>query len=351
MAARLEAPRAGVRPVTVTAPARRAGLARPRLPAAAELATTGAGYLGYALVRLAAQRRLLSAAGVSLPWRTVSGVVFASTGLARVMPAGPVARGRLAGRGVPAPRRGRRGRVVGCAGGRAHLHGRRLGAAAGRGRGSWHRLPRTTRRRGRSAGRRHGRTYRSGAPRRDAQPVAEPASSPLAHNRPAGCGCGRVVTPGRRVRLGGWGAGAHRRGPARRRGSACRLFRAGRAAGAVARAAVRLRRAAGRPARPAARRARRCGRRRARRAHAHRHPARSSRSRGHRLPSGGVLGRRCRRDRGGGHPRPPPQPRDWGRSGWAGTCSRSSPTGGARAGSSETRAASDCRRCGWPVSR
>jgi hypothetical protein len=39
----------------------------------------------------AAQRRLLSAAGVSLPWRTVSGVVFASTGLARVMPAGPVA--------------------------------------------------------------------------------------------------------------------------------------------------------------------------------------------------------------------------------------------------------------------
>ena len=41
----------------------------------------------------AAQRRLLSAAGVSLPWRTVSGVVFTSTGLARVMPAGPVAGG------------------------------------------------------------------------------------------------------------------------------------------------------------------------------------------------------------------------------------------------------------------
>ena len=123
-------------------------------------------------------------------------------------------RGRLAGRGVPAPRRGRRGRVVGCAGGRAHLDGRRLGAAAGRSHGSWHRLPRTTRRRGRGTGRRHGWAYRSGAPRRDAQPVAEPASS-LAHNRPAGCGRGRVVTPGRRVRLGGWGAGAHRRGPAR----------------------------------------------------------------------------------------------------------------------------------------
>jgi hypothetical protein len=35
MAARLEALRAGVRPVTVSAPARRAGVAWPRLPAAA----------------------------------------------------------------------------------------------------------------------------------------------------------------------------------------------------------------------------------------------------------------------------------------------------------------------------
>jgi len=39
--------------MTVTAPARRAGVAWPRLPAVAELATIGAGYLGYALVRLA----------------------------------------------------------------------------------------------------------------------------------------------------------------------------------------------------------------------------------------------------------------------------------------------------------
>ena len=53
MAGRLEAPRAGARPVTATAPARRAGLAWPRLPAAAELATIGAGYFAYALVRLA----------------------------------------------------------------------------------------------------------------------------------------------------------------------------------------------------------------------------------------------------------------------------------------------------------
>ena len=53
MAARLEASRAGARPVTATAAARRAGLAWPRLPAAAELATIAAGYGGYALVRLA----------------------------------------------------------------------------------------------------------------------------------------------------------------------------------------------------------------------------------------------------------------------------------------------------------
>jgi PAP2 superfamily len=53
MTARLQAPPAGARPVTATAPARRAGLAWPRLPAAAELATIGAGYAGYALVRLA----------------------------------------------------------------------------------------------------------------------------------------------------------------------------------------------------------------------------------------------------------------------------------------------------------
>ena len=49
--ARLEASRAGVRPVTVPAPAPRAGMTWLRLPAAADLATIGAGYPGYALVR------------------------------------------------------------------------------------------------------------------------------------------------------------------------------------------------------------------------------------------------------------------------------------------------------------
>src|SRR5262249_11377206 len=53
MTARAQASRAGARPVTATAAAHRAGLAWPRLPAAAELATIGAGYGAYALVRLA----------------------------------------------------------------------------------------------------------------------------------------------------------------------------------------------------------------------------------------------------------------------------------------------------------
>jgi hypothetical protein len=45
------------------------------------------------------------------------------------------------------------------------------------------------RRRGQGAGRRPGRAYRSGAPRRDAQPVAEPVSSPLAGAAKLVAGC------------------------------------------------------------------------------------------------------------------------------------------------------------------
>lgn len=51
MAARLETPPAGVRPVAATA--RRTGPGWPRLPAAAELAAIGVAYAAYALVRLA----------------------------------------------------------------------------------------------------------------------------------------------------------------------------------------------------------------------------------------------------------------------------------------------------------
>ncbi len=49
----LHALRTGHSPAAGTASARRAGLTWPRLPAAAELATIGAGYAAYALVRLA----------------------------------------------------------------------------------------------------------------------------------------------------------------------------------------------------------------------------------------------------------------------------------------------------------
>ena len=53
MAARLDILRAVARPMRTSALARPAGLAWPRLPAWAELATLGAGYAAYALVRLA----------------------------------------------------------------------------------------------------------------------------------------------------------------------------------------------------------------------------------------------------------------------------------------------------------
>jgi hypothetical protein len=77
MAARLEAPWAGALPVTAAAPARQAVVAWPRLPAAAELAATGAGYAGYDLVRL---RWLVSPHWIRLlrstgrPWRSESRV-------------------------------------------------------------------------------------------------------------------------------------------------------------------------------------------------------------------------------------------------------------------------------------
>ncbi|MBO0818437.1 MAG: phosphatase PAP2 family protein, partial [Actinobacteria bacterium] len=53
MAARPGELRAILRPTRTSVRARRAGLAWPRLPVAAELTTLGAGYAAYALVRLA----------------------------------------------------------------------------------------------------------------------------------------------------------------------------------------------------------------------------------------------------------------------------------------------------------
>ena len=96
IAARMEAPRAGVRPVTVTAPARPAGLAWPRLPAAAELATIGAGYLGYALVRLAthADRHAASAEAARYYYGLLHFLVTPLV-LARLYQRRPAAFGRL----------------------------------------------------------------------------------------------------------------------------------------------------------------------------------------------------------------------------------------------------------------
>ena len=77
-----------------------------------------------------AQRQLLAAAGARLPARAVAAAVFASTGLARLLPAGTGRRGRLAGRAVPPPGpRQRHRRGVGGAGRRGGLHGRGPGRA------------------------------------------------------------------------------------------------------------------------------------------------------------------------------------------------------------------------------
>ena len=98
MAARPGAPRAGVEPVTAPAPARRAGLAWPRLPASAELATIGAGYAAYSLVRLA----IRSAGRVRACSRAVAGRAAAAPNR-RALPQPPR-------RGPPRIRRG--GRVL-----------------------------------------------------------------------------------------------------------------------------------------------------------------------------------------------------------------------------------------------
>ena len=254
----------------------------------------------------AAQRQLLAAGGARLRWRTVFGLVLASTGLARVMPAGPVTggawqvreyrrRGAGTGPGVWAVLAGGVTSTVvllalllagaaaagigpipllACAAGLLAAGAAGLFAAARRARALARWLGRRPRRSRTIAG------------------LAAAAAGLSRQHAGPGWATGVLACTGD--------------GPARRRGGAGRLFRAGRAAGPLAGPAVRLRRrAAGRAARPAARRDRRRGRRHARRAHPHRHPARRGGRRGHHLPGGRVLGRRRRRDRGGSRPRPP----------------------------------------------
>jgi len=61
-------------------PARRAGLTWPRLPAAAEVAITGAGYLGYALVRLAVRAgRHAAFVHAAELWRANAGCTWTSS--------------------------------------------------------------------------------------------------------------------------------------------------------------------------------------------------------------------------------------------------------------------------------
>ena len=87
--------------VVAAAVVRAPGAASDVRAAAGHLGGPRAWWLGVAvaaeIVSLAggagAQRQLLAAAGAYLPWRTVFALVLASTGLARVMPAGPVTGG------------------------------------------------------------------------------------------------------------------------------------------------------------------------------------------------------------------------------------------------------------------
>ena len=255
----------------------------------------------------AAQRQLLAAVGARWRWRTVFGLVLASTGLARVMPAGPVTGGAWQVREYR-----RRGAGTGpgvwavLAGGVAStvvLLALLLAGAAVAGIGSL--------------------------------PLLACAAVVLA------VGTAGLFAAARRAQsLGRWLSRRHRRSraivwlAAAVAGLSHQRVGSGSAAGVLAWAGTGLLADAGvlaacfglaglpvpwrgllfayaagqtgRTACPAARRDRRRGRRRARHAHPHWYPARRGGRRGHRLPGGRVLGRRRRRDRGGSSPRPLP---------------------------------------------
>ena len=252
-----------------------------------------------------AQRQLLAAAGARLPVRAVAAAVFASTGLARLLPAGPAAAaawqaGQYRRRD---PASGTAGVWAVLAGGVASTVAALAVLAAGATAAArWWLLP------------------------GGAATLAAVTAAALAARRagPAARWLARHAGRSRwrwRLATGLAGLARHRLGP--RRGAAAlaasglsvlgrgraagRRVRGGRDARAVARAAAGLRR---RPARraagAAARRARRGRRRRARRAGAHRHPPRHRADRGHRLPGRRVLGTRRRRRRHGRCPHPPP---------------------------------------------
>lgn len=82
----------------------------------------------------AAQRQLLGAGGARLRWRTVSGLVLASTGVAKVMPAGPVAGGAWQVREYRRRGAGTGPGVWAVLAGGVYLHGCGAGPVAGWGR-------------------------------------------------------------------------------------------------------------------------------------------------------------------------------------------------------------------------
>ena len=253
----------------------------------------------------AAQRQLLAAGGARLRWRTVFGLVLASTGLARMMPAGPVTggawqvreyhrRGAGTGPGVWAVLAGGVTSTVvivalllagaaaaglgpipllACAAGLLAAGAAGLFAAA---------------RRARALGRWLGRRRRRS--RTIAGLAAAAAGLSAGTPGPAGPpGCWRAppraCSPTRECwpPVSGWPGS---RSPGR---ACCSPTPPGSWPGGSSRCPADRRR----------------GRRHARRAHPHRHPARRGGRRGHHLPGGRVLGRRRRRDRGGSRRRPP----------------------------------------------
>ena len=275
------------------------GLRLPWLGAAAAAEAVGVAGL------VIAQRQLLAAAGARLPARAVAAAVFASTGLARLLPAGPAAAaawqaGQYRRRDPASSTAGvwavLAGGVASTAAALAVLAAGAIAAAR------WWLL---------LGGAATLAVVTAAAvactPGRRGGPVAGPSHWPVTVALAAGHRPGRAGPPPARAPPGHRRAGGQRAEHARRGRAAGRRVRDGRHARAVARAAAGLR---GRPARraagTAARRARRDRRRRARRVGAHRHPPRHRADRRHHLPGRRVLGTRRRRRHHGRCPHPPP---------------------------------------------
>jgi len=252
-----------------------------------------------------AQRQLLAAAGARLPARAVTMVVLASTGLARLLPAGPAAAAAW-----QAGRYRRRDAASSTAGVWAVLAGGVASAVAAL----------VVLAAGAIAAARWWLLLGGAATLSAVSAAAMPTRQVGAAARWLARHAGRSRWRWR-LATGLAGLARHRLGP--RRGAAALaastlsvLAEAGLLAAAfkVAGTPVPWRGLAaglrGRPARraagAAARRVRRDGRRRARRAGAHRHPPLSRADRGHRLPGRRLLGTRRRRRRHGRSPHTPP---------------------------------------------